>query len=164
MQDSQDRFSTSPSAVKVLVRDGSECADVLPVRHLEPFIPSPKFYQQQRDEFKSKGFSLPPLGFKRFRKREKLYLGDNAERKPWMHWAREQVRRAIKRGEMSRPAICSMCGKTGRISGHHDDYNKPFEVRWLCDSCHRNWHLGNDPVIPQDFESLRKSFQVRNRG
>ena len=28
------------------------------------------------------------------------------------------------------------------MEAHHDDYSKPFEVRWLCASCHKRLHLG----------------------
>ncbi len=52
--------------------------------------------------------------------------------------AQEQVHRAIKRGELTRPIACTRCGRTDqRIEASHDDYLKPLEVIWLCVSCHR---------------------------
>lgn len=59
--------------------------------------------------------------------------------------AKNLVRNALKRGELTRPDTCSKCGdkpapaKDGRsrIHGHHHDYSKPLEVEWLCAKCHR---------------------------
>jgi transposase-like protein len=38
---------------------------------------------------------------------------------------------------------CEICGKE-KAEAHHDDYNKPLKVRWLCFECHRNWHKVHD--------------------
>ena len=38
---------------------------------------------------------------------------------------------------------CEMCGKE-KVEAHHDDYNKPLEIRWLCFECHRKWHKLHD--------------------
>jgi len=51
--------------------------------------------------------------------------------------ARNLLNRAVKRGEIERPATCSRCGNAGRIEAHHSDYDKPLDVTWLCTSCHR---------------------------
>ena len=39
---------------------------------------------------------------------------------------------------------CEECGGPGL--GHHDDYNKPLSVRWLCVRHHADWHCLNQPV------------------
>lgn len=33
---------------------------------------------------------------------------------------------------------CEICG--AKAEAHHEDYNKPLEVRWLCFKHHREWH------------------------
>jgi hypothetical protein len=55
------------------------------------------------------------------------------------------LKRAIKAGALTRPSYCEKCGvdpgtrTDGRslVQAHHDDYDKPLEVQWLCPSCHR---------------------------
>lgn len=37
---------------------------------------------------------------------------------------------------------CEVCGE--QAEAHHDDYNKPLEVRWLCFKHHREWHKTHD--------------------
>jgi hypothetical protein len=47
------------------------------------------------------------------------------------------VAQAIKDGRLERPDACSNCGdRWCRIHGHHEDYDKPLEVMWLCSRCH----------------------------
>ena len=47
---------------------------------------------------------------------------------------------AVQRGEIIRPNHCEKCGNIGKIHGHHFDYEKPFDVNWLCFDCHMNEH------------------------
>ncbi len=50
---------------------------------------------------------------------------------------------ALKSGKLIKPDACSKCGKSWcQIQAHHEDYNKPLEVIWLCKSCHRRKHNG----------------------
>ena len=37
---------------------------------------------------------------------------------------------------------CEVCG--AKAEAHHDDYDKPLEVRWLCFKHHREWHKTHD--------------------
>ena len=37
---------------------------------------------------------------------------------------------------------CEICGASAEA--HHDDYDKPLEVRWLCFKHHREWHKVHD--------------------
>lgn len=37
---------------------------------------------------------------------------------------------------------CEVCGATN-AHAHHDDYDKPLNIRWLCPIHHREWHDTN---------------------
>lgn len=54
--------------------------------------------------------------------------------------AREMLCNAVSRGIISRPQHCEDCGCAADLHGHHDDYCKPLDVRWLCRGCHVDWH------------------------
>jgi len=34
---------------------------------------------------------------------------------------------------------CELCGEE-KVEAHHDDYSKPFEIRWLCIKHHHEFH------------------------
>mgnify|MGYP001611599223 CR=1 FL=1 len=48
------------------------------------------------------------------------------------------VAKAIQDGVLVREP-CEVCGNP-KVDGHHDDYSKPLDVRWLCRSHHRLHH------------------------
>lgn len=54
--------------------------------------------------------------------------------------AQRLFREAVKSGRIVRASECSACGIPCKAHGHHDDYNKPYEVRWLCQPCHNRHH------------------------
>jgi len=72
-----------------------------------------------------------------------------AAQRAWRERNREKVRahsavhRALKKGTLIRPLECEGCGPnySGKLEAHHDDYSKPLEIKWLCDSCHKLRHI-----------------------
>ncbi len=61
--------------------------------------------------------------------------------------AHNAVETALENGTLVRAESCEQCGSSGRmkdgrskIQAHHDDYNFPLQVRWLCQRCHHEWH------------------------
>jgi len=72
----------------------------------------------------------------------------------------------VRYGRIINPEICSECQSTERfkdgrtaIQGHHDDYNKPLEVRWLCQKCHFEWHKHHKPIAIGD--PTRPSYDAK---
>jgi hypothetical protein len=73
------------------------------------------------------------------------------------------IEKAIKRGIINNPHVCSKCGDTGvfkdgrsSIQAHHYDYDKPLEVEWLCQKCHHQWHIINKSINETDKEKTGK--------
>lgn len=52
--------------------------------------------------------------------------------------ARRQVGKAIREGRLNR-LPCATCGNI-KSEAHHEDYDKPLEVDWLCKKCHAGIH------------------------
>ena len=52
--------------------------------------------------------------------------------------AHSQVSRAIRNGGLVRQPCCR-CGEAKTVA-HHEDYDKPLEVVWLCQPCHKQRH------------------------
>jgi len=59
------------------------------------------------------------------------------------------VQKAVRSGKLIKPVLCETCSCSGKLEAHHDDYDKPLDVRWLCVPCHTAWHV-------QDRERKRK--------
>lgn len=54
--------------------------------------------------------------------------------------ARHAVEGELRAGRMSKPDTCSGCGASGRIEAHHEDYDNPLLVVWLCVRYHNLRH------------------------
>ena len=60
------------------------------------------------------------------------------EKYPEKRFARNEMTKAICRGDLKRKP-CIMCGNS-KSEGHHEDYNKPLDVIWLCKKHHTELH------------------------
>lgn len=79
---------------------------------------------------------------------KKKSIENYQNRYPYKKIATSAIANAIKRGKINKPKFCENCQETGKIHGHHDDYSKPYEVKWLCVKCHVSWHKNNQPIYP----------------
>ena len=62
------------------------------------------------------------------------------EANPKKYKAQTWVSNAIRDGRLVKSSSCEVCRSDYAIEGHHDDYNQPKVVRWLCSRCHSLWH------------------------
>jgi hypothetical protein len=64
--------------------------------------------------------------------------------------ARTLLNAAVRSGKIIKPDACQECGEVKRITAHHNDYNNPLEVVWLCYECHakkhRVWVIGFERI------------------
>jgi len=60
------------------------------------------------------------------------------ERHPDRYKAHGMVSNAVRDGRLIKEP-CEVCGAE-YVHGHHDDYSKPLDVRWLCPIHHKEHH------------------------
>lgn len=75
--------------------------------------------------------------------KDKVYIASRkyADNNPKKRKACGLVGYAIEM-DMLQKKPCELCG-CEKVHGHHDDYDKPLDVRWLCSAHHRLWHKEN---------------------
>lgn len=78
-------------------------------------------------------------------------------------YSSQAVERAIRSGRL-KPSRCEVCGawrlrSDGKrdIVAHHDDYNKPLDIRWLCKVHHAEWHKTHKAIPWRKSHSKRRS-------
>jgi hypothetical protein len=97
--------------------------------------------RQRREYYAQKGAQARSRSrLKRAERRERdplIVKRDEARRDPARRRAKQLVRNAIRRGDLTRKP-CEVCGDPAQA--HHDDYSKPLVVRWLCTVHHGYEH------------------------
>jgi hypothetical protein len=90
------------------------------------------------------------------------WLRENAEKRA----CHTIVNNAVRDGRLSKPDACQSCGATDcRIEGHHDDYAKPLDVRWVCRSCHVEIHRQENENLVALQEAAKKfDPNLKSRG
>lgn len=67
-----------------------------------------------------------------------------AEKHPEKTEAHKALGYAVRKGRVSK-GPCEVCGES-LVHGHHDDYSKPLEVRWLCPKHHSKVTRGREAM------------------
>jgi hypothetical protein len=76
--------------------------------------------------------------------RKKVYkrLADKKKKHPERVRAKQKLKYYMKSGKIIKPTSCNVCHKERPIDGHHEDYNDPLGIIWLCKPCHTKHHIG----------------------
>lgn len=67
------------------------------------------------------------------------YLRQYREANPKKYKAHCAVNNAVRSGELKQ-SPCEICASEKSVA-HHDDYDFPLRVRWLCQAHHKQWHV-----------------------
>lgn len=65
---------------------------------------------------------------------------------PLKYFAHLAVHQAISSGKLLRQP-CEVCG-VETVDAHHDHYDKPLNVRWLCRRHHTKLHFYGEDMFP----------------
>jgi len=80
-----------------------------------------------------------------YQKTETCKVLSNLSKRKWIQnnklkrHSQNILNNAIRDGKIKKEP-CEVCESTKRIHGHHDDYYKPLEVKWLCPKHHSEYH------------------------
>jgi len=95
-----------------------------------------KYYWANHEEVKKKANERSKTP--EFRIRAKEYREKNKQVIKRQSNAHRLVQYAVKLGILHKPNVCEECLEiSDKIDGHHHDYDKPLEVKWVCRKCHR---------------------------
>lgn len=83
------------------------------------------------------------LEYDRFRgnRQDADHLRKYRQMYPVKYKAHTMVNNAIRDKKLFKEP-CEVCNNM-KTEAHHDDYAKPLNVRWLCSSHHKLWHVEN---------------------
>lgn len=110
----------------------------LPVREYHK-----KYGQDHKEEIRARRAKERDEKREEYRKRWVKNYHVQRERHPAKVLARKLLQASVKTGRVKR-GFCAynMFDCVGQIEGHHHDYGKPLEVKWLCSKHHRLYEKG----------------------
>lgn len=100
-----------------------------------------EYRKTHREAVKQIGALYREKNKERIRPMHKEYERKYRQRWPLKVKAHEEVAKAIRSGSLAKKP-CEICGDA-KSEAHHDNYNEPLKVRWLCKTCHTEWHINN---------------------
>lgn len=73
------------------------------------------------------------------------YQAEYRKRFPKKYKAQTMIGNAIRDKKLFKEP-CEVCG-CEKVHAHHDDYDKPLNVRWLCPAHHSQWHAKHGEAL-----------------
>lgn len=80
-------------------------------------------------------------------RQDATYLREYRLRYPKKYKAHQAVAKAVRNGVLTNPGNCVECASDFVVEAHHDDYDFPLTVRWLCAVCHKRWHAEHGEAL-----------------
>jgi len=127
-----------------------------------------KYLQRSKEAYRAEGgreasvkagrkYSNSPKG----KAAKRRYYEKNREKvreynRKWRREHRLQTRahcavyRALLRGDIEKKP-CEVCGEV-KVEAHHEDYNKPLDVKWLCNKHHKKLHRKKKNVFEKRLD------------
>tara|TARA_Y100001956_G_scaffold4944_1_gene4459 strand:- start:18923 stop:19321 length:399 start_codon:yes stop_codon:yes gene_type:complete len=64
------------------------------------------------------------------------------EKNPIKKYCQTKLSNALRSGRLTNPHICSNCGDTDSVEGHHWNYSEEYslDIIWVCKYCHEREH------------------------
>ena len=87
---------------------------------------------------------------KRGNRQSPEYLKEYRARYPKKYTAHNAVNNALRDNRLTRVDNCVECASDFAVEAHHDDYDQPLNVRWLCAVCHKRWHAEHGEALNGD--------------
>lgn len=106
-----------------------------------------KISKSQKEYRENNREKIRALGRDRYDKNKEYYSNWSVEYRakyPNKYKAHSMVNNAVRSGKIKKEN-CEECGEKGHA--HHDDYQYPLTVRWLCPSHHKQWHAENGEAL-----------------
>jgi hypothetical protein len=110
-------------------------------------------------ESQKKSASRPEARLKK-RERNDTYRKNN----PHKIKAHDILKRAVRSGKVVKPKCCAVClapVQKEELQGHHEDYDRPLCVVWLCVRCHTNYHIGQSKEANEIRFNVRELYDKR---
>lgn len=134
-----EQFYTHPKMTDGRLNKCKDCCRSAAAKRVRRMSKDPKWVDAERERCRKKMAASRAAGT--------ATPTSNAIKSRWRKRNRVKSRahcranRAVNTGRLKRPERCEECGsKSSRLHKHHDDYNKPLEVEWLCPPCHGRRH------------------------
>ena len=124
-----ERFYTHPKMADGHLNICMECVKTRVNKHRVDNIEKIRAYDRERGKLPHR---IKKSRVETRKRREKTGYGK----------VHEALERAVKKGICSKSNMCQICSATTKLEAHHFDYSKPLEVIWLCQPCHRQYHIG----------------------